>query len=215
MPETQEKKKTRALKIVDILSQEYPGAKCHLNFKNPFQLLISTILAAQCPDVVINEIMDELYKKYKTPKDFADAKPATLENEFRRINFYRNKTKSVQNCCKELIEKHGGKVPRTIEELTALPGVGRKTANVVLGNCFGVPAIMTDTHVIRVSQRLGLTENDLGDKVETDLLKIIPPEKRTKYSLVISEHGRQLCKARKPACPDCAVNSLCPSNGKV
>lgn len=215
MPESIDKKTTRASRIIDKLSREYPDAACHLNFKNPFQLLISTILAAQCPDVTVNKVMDELYKKYKSPSDFVNAKPSLLENEFKTINFYRNKTKSVQNCSRALLEKHGGKVPRTMEELTSLPGVGRKTANVILGNCFGVSAIMTDTHVIRLSQRLGLTDNNNPDKIEADLVKIIPEEKQTLYSHIIGEHGRNICKAKKPLCPECVINTLCPSNGKV
>ena len=215
MPESQEKKKTRSSRIIDILSREYPDAGCHLHFKNPFQLLISTILAAQCTDERVNIVMDELYKKYKTPADFANVPSATLEKELSSINFYRNKTKSVQNCSKGIVEKFGGKVPQTMEELTSLAGVGRKTANVILGNCFGKPAIMTDTHLNRVSQRLGLTDNDNPEKIESDLVKIIPDEKQTLYSHVIGEHGRHICKAKKPLCPECVINSLCPSNGKV
>jgi endonuclease-3 len=215
MPESNVKKNTRALKIIDILSREYPGAGCHLHFINPFQLLISTILAAQCTDERVNMVMDELYKKYKTPADFVNASQVKLEKEFGSINFYRNKTKSVQNCSRAVAENFGGEVPKTMDELTSLPGVGRKTANVILGNCFGVPAIMTDTHLNRVSQRLGLTDNDNPDKIESDLVRIIPGEKQTLYSHVIGEHGRSICKAKKPLCPGCVINTLCPSNGKV
>lgn len=215
MPEPIKNKTVRAKKIYDILLAEYPDAKCHLNFKSPFQLLISTLLAAQCTDIRVNAVMDELYKKYKTPKDFLSLKPEALENELKSINFYRNKTKSVINCCKALIEKHGGKVPHTMDELTELAGVGRKTANVVLGNCFGQPAIMTDTHLNRVSQRLGLVDTDVPEKIEAELKAIIPPEKQTRYSHIIGEHGRQICKAKKPNCTECVVNKLCPSAGKI
>lgn len=215
MPESQEKKKSRALKIIDLLEREYPDAACHLHFKNPFQLLISTILAAQSTDVGVNKVMDELYKKYKSPADFVSAKPEVLEKEFSSINFYRNKTKSVINCSKSLVEKYGGEVPKTMAELTSLAGVGRKTANVVLGNCFGVPAIMTDTHLIRVSQRLGLVDTDKPDKIEAELVEIIPEKKQVKFSHIIGEHGRQICKARKPLCDECVINKLCPSAFKV
>jgi len=215
MPESIKKKTSRAGKITSMLEAEFPGAKCRLDFKNPFQLLISTILAAQCTDVSVNLVMGELYKKYKSPIDFADANPAVLEKELSRINFYRNKTKSVINSCKTLAEKHNGDVPRTMDELTALASVGRKTANVVLGNCFGIPAIMTDTHLIRVSQRLGLVDTDVPDKIEMELKKIVPDEKQVKFSHIIGEHGRQICKARKPLCNECVIGKLCPSCGKV
>ncbi len=215
MPESIEKKKSRALKIFDALECEYPNAACHLHFKNPFQLLISTILAAQSTDAGVNKVMDELYKKYKSPADFANVKPEVLEKELSSINFYRNKTKSVLNCSKALIEKFGGEVPRTMDELVSLAGVGRKTANVVLGNCFGVPAIMTDTHLIRVTQRLGLADTDVPDKIEAELKAIIPDNKQVKFSHIIGEHGRQICKARKPLCDECVINKLCPSAFKV
>ncbi len=215
MTESQTQKKTRVAKIYDKLLAEYPNAKCHLNFQNPFQLLISTLLAAQCTDVRVNTVMDELYKKYKTPKDFLKIKPTELEKELSSINFYRNKTKSVISCCKTLVDKFGGEVPHTMEELTELAGVGRKTANVVLGNCFGMPAITTDTHLNRVSQRLGLVDSDVPEKIEMELKEIIPPENQMKFSHVIGEHGRQICKAKKPMCAECVVNKLCPSAFKV
>jgi endonuclease-3 len=211
MEETIIQKKKRALKIFNIMITEYPDAKCHLNYKNPFQLLISTILAAQCTDERVNHVMDNLYKKYKTPSDIAKANSSQLEKELNSINFYRNKTKSIQNCCRMIVDDFGGKVPQTMEELTKLAGVGRKSANVVLGNCFGQPAIMTDTHVIRVSQRLGLAESDKPDKLEMELKAIIPDENQTKYSLTIGEHGRQICKAKKPLCLECVINKYCPS----
>jgi endonuclease-3 len=215
MAESLKNKTTRAKKIYDMLLAEYPDAKCHLNFENPFQLLISTILAAQCTDDRVNATMGPLYKKYKTPQDILKVKPEELEKELSSINFYRNKTKSVINTSKALVEKHGGKVPKTMEELTALAGVGRKTANVVLGNAYGMPAITTDTHLNRVTQRLGLVDTDVPDKIEAELKEIIPPDIQMKFSHVIGEHGRQICKAKKPFCAECVVNKLCPSAFKV
>jgi endonuclease-3 len=215
MSESGTNKKSRASKIFGILEAEYPDAKCHLNYQNAFQLLVSTILAAQCTDERVNMVMGPLYKKYKTPQDILNAKPEALEKELSSINFYRNKTKSVINASKALVEKHGGKVPKTMEELTELAGVGRKTANVVLGNVFGVPAIMTDTHLNRVTQRLGLADTDVPDKIEMELKEIISPNKQVKFSHIIGEHGRQICKAKKPLCSECAVNKLCPSAFKV
>jgi endonuclease-3 len=163
----------------------------------------------------VNKVTDELYKKYKSPADLANASLQVLEKELSSINFYRNKTKSVLNCSKSLVEKFGGEVPRTIDELTSLAGVRRKTANVVLGNCFGVPAIMTDTHLNRVSQRLELVDTNVPDKIEDELKAIIPEPKQTKFSHIIGEHGRQICKAKKPLCGECVINKLCPSAGKV
>jgi endonuclease-3 len=214
MAETAKNIKTRALKILDILTNQYPEAGCHLEYSNPFQLLISTLLAAQCTDERVNAVMIPLYQKYKTPSDFLKLKPEELENELRSINFYRNKTKSVLNCCKALVEKYNGEVPKTMDELTELAGVGRKTANVVLGNCFGMPAIMTDTHLIRVSTRLGLTENETPEKIEMDLKEIIPDNRQVKFSHVIGQHGRTICKARRPLCEECVVSKLCPNRGK-
>ncbi len=215
MSETLAQKKAIAGKIYDILLSEYPDAKCHLSFQNPFQLLISTMLAAQCTDERVNIVMGELYKKYKVPQDFLDVKPTQLEKELNSINFYRNKTKSVINTSKSLVKDFQGNVPKTMDELTSLAGVGRKTANVVLGNAFGMPAITTDTHLNRVTQRLGLAERDSPDKIEAELKEIVPPKNQMKFSHVIGEHGRQICKARKPMCADCAVNKLCPSAFKV
>jgi len=160
-------------------------------------------------------VMDELYKKYKTPADFVKVSSSQLEKELSKITFYRNKTKSVKACCKMLADDFGGKVPQTMEELTKLPGVGRKSANVVLGNCFGKPAIITDTHVIRLSQRLGLAESDKGNPIEMELVEIIPEEKQTRFSLLLGEHGREVCKAKKPLCPECVVNKLCPYPDKT
>lgn len=215
MTETIAQKKARVLKIFALLEKEYPNAGCHLDYKNPFQLLISTLLAAQCTDVRVNEVMTPLYKKYKKPQDFLDVKPEVLEKELSSINFYRNKTKSVINCCRTLVEEYNGEVPKTMEQLVKLAGVGRKTANVVLGNCFGMPAIMTDTHLNRVSQRLGLVDSDNPEKIEMELKQIVPDDKQVRYSHLIGEHGRQICKARKPLHDECVVCDLCPSCGKI
>jgi endonuclease-3 len=215
MPETIKNKSTRALKILEIFSSEYPDAGCHLDYNNPFELLISTLLAAQCTDERVNAVMIPLYKKYKTPADFLQFTQAELEQELRSINFYRNKTKSVLSCCTALVNDHNGEVPRTMDELTKLAGVGRKTANVVLGNCFDEPAIMTDTHLNRVSQRLGLTDNDKPEKIEMELKEIIPDNMQVKYSHVIGQHGRTICKAKKPLCGECVVCELCPSCNKI
>lgn len=213
MNESAARKKTRAKKILDLLENEYPDAGCHLDYEDPFQLLISTLLAAQCTDERVNMVMVPLYKKYKTPGDFLKLSQAELEEKLRSINFYRNKSKSVLACCRSLVEEHDGRVPRTMDELVKLAGVGRKTANVVLGNCFGEPAVMTDTHLNRVSQRLGLTDSDKPEKIEYELKEIIPDERQVKYSHVIGQHGRSVCKARKPLCEECVVCSLCPSCG--
>lgn len=215
MPESQKQKKLRTAKIYDILLREYPDVKCHLDFENPFQLLISTLLAAQCTDARINAVMGPLYKKYKTPQDFLNIKPKELEKELSSINFYRNKTKSVINTSKSLVENFGGKVPETMEELISLAGVGRKTANVVLGNCFGQPAIATDTHLNRVSLRLGFVDSEIPEKIEMELKEIVPPENQMMFTRLIGEHGRIICKARKPLCEECALNALCPSAFKV
>jgi endonuclease III len=210
--ESIEAKKKRAAKIADILASEYHGAKVHLDFENPFQLLISTILAAQCTDALVNKVMGPLYKKkYKGPKDFLKVSEEEIQKDIYPITFYRNKSRSVKKCCRQLVEEFKGEVPDNMKDLMSLGGVGRKTANVILANCFGKQAIITDTHVIRLSQRLDLTQNEIGDKIEQDLLKIIPEEKQTVFSHTLSEHGRQICKARKPKCPICVINALCPS----
>lgn len=214
MAESLKQKQSRALKILGLLEAEYPNAGCRLNYENPFQLLISTILAAQCTDDRVNMVMGPLFKKYKTPVDFLQVKPAELEKELSSINFFRNKTKSVINCCRTLMEKHKGDVPETMEELVELAGVGRKTANVVLGNCFGSPAIMTDTHLMRVSTRLGLSEQDKPEKIEIELKEIIPDNVQVKYSHLIGEHGRIICNARKPLCSNCLINKLCPGKNE-
>jgi endonuclease-3 len=201
----------RAKKLLAILESTYPDARVTLDYKNPFQLLIATILAAQCTDERVNQVTKHLFKKYRTPHDFATANPAELEEAIRPTGFYRNKTKSIIGCCKRLVEKHGGQVPKTMEELIQLPGVWRKTANILLGNAFGMnEGIAVDTHVTRVSNRLGLAQSDKQDKIEQQLCRVIPRDKWTLITHLLIFHGRTICKAQRPACPHCPVHHLCP-----
>ena len=201
----------RAKKIVSILESSYPDARVTLDFKNPFQLLIATILAAQCTDERVNQVTKGLFKHYPTPKAFAEADPAELEEAIRSTGFYRNKARSIIGCCKRLVEAYGGQVPRTMEDLISLPGVWRKTANIVLGNAFGITeGIAVDTHVTRVANRLGLADSDKQDEIEQQLCRIIPREKWTLITHLLIFHGRTICKAQRPDCPRCPVRRLCP-----
>ena len=199
--------------IIKRLNRAYPDARYELNFDNPLQLLVGTILAAQCTDVKVNQVTPALFKKYPNARAYADADVNELAQDLKQISFYNNKAKSIQGACKGLVEKHGGEVPRTMEELVQLPGVGRKTANVILGNAFGVPGITVDTHVGRLSRRLGLTENDDPVKVEFDLMAVIPERDWTIFSHRLIFHGRQVCHARKPNCGGCGLAKLCPKIG--
>src|SRR5579862_4122431 len=206
----------RVAAILAGLDAAYPNATCELNFSNAFQLLIATILSAQCTDVRVNMVTKELFQKYKTPKDFAYASPAELEKEIRPTGFFRNKTKSIMGASKGLIEKFGGEVPRTMEEILTLPGVARKTGNVVLGTAYGIASgVVVDTHVMRLSQRLDLTRNNEPKKIEQDLMKIIPQGKWIQFSHQLIWHGRRVCVARKPKCVDCNLESLCYSKDKT
>lgn len=205
---------SRAKKILAILEKAYPDARIMLNFKNPLELLIATILAAQCTDERVNQVTPILFKKYKSAKDFAKADPRELEAIIRPTGFFHAKARAIIHCCQQLVQTFGGRVPETMEELTTLPGVGRKTANVVLGNAFGIPGIVVDTHVRRVSQRLGLAHSDDPDKIEEELSKQIPKPKWTQASHVLTFHGRRICTARNPRCPQCPVEALCPWPGK-
>ena len=210
-------KKISASEIIKRLSSEYPEVKCHLEFKNAFQLIVSTVLAAQCTDVRVNMVMVPLYKtKYKKPADIIkDGENAFREN-IKSINFFNNKAKAVLSICKTLVEKYKGEVPGTMEELTSLAGVGRKSASVVLGNCFGKKdVIIVDTHLKRVSARLGLIESDNPDKIEIELKEIIPGDEQFYFSMRIGEHGRQICKAKKPECERCFLNDICPYRSSV
>jgi endonuclease-3 len=209
--EGSDSKKKRVNSIISLFHKEYPNPKCHLNFTNPLELLIATILSAQCTDAMVNQVTKELFKKYKTAKDYADAHQEELENDIRSTGFYRNKAKAVIGCCKRLVESYGGKVPASMEKLTELDGVGRKTANVVLGNAFGIPGIIVDTHVKRLTGRLGLSDKSDPDKLEADLMELVPKQEWTYFSHALSDHGRLICHARKPLCPRCKINHLCPS----
>ena len=205
----------RVAELVRIFPEVYPGAHCELNFKNPLQLLIATILSAQCTDKRVNMVTPALFAKYTAAADFARAPKAQLERAIQPTGFFRNKTKSIQGAAKALVEKHGGKVPNTMAQLRELPGVGRKTANVVLGNAFGVDeGIVVDTHVIRLSQRLRLTKHNDPEKIEQDLMKLVPREHWTNWSHWLIWHGRRRCFARRPDCHHCEIFRLCPS-GKI
>ncbi len=202
-------KKDKAKRILDTLSKEFPDPETALDAKNPLELLIATILSAQCTDARVNLTTPALFKKFKSAKDYAGAKQAELEEYLKSINFFRNKTKSIQNCCKAVAEEFSGKVPSTVEELTSLAGVGRKTANIILGNAFGIEALAVDTHVKRVATRLGLTTNTNPDKIEFDLTDIIPEKMWTKATHLLIFHGRKTCNAKKPLCDECKLREIC------
>lgn len=206
----------RVAAILAKLDEAYPGVSCALNHENPFQLLISTILSAQCTDVRVNEVTKTLYPKYPTPEAFAYANPSELEQDIRPTGFFRNKTKSVIGASKKIVAEFGGKVPRTMEELLTLPGVARKTANVVLGSGFGIAVgVVVDTHVIRLSNRLDLTRNSDPKKIEQDLMAVIPRDKWILFSHQLIWHGRRVCVARKPRCAECNLEHLCRSKDKT
>ena len=209
------KTRERVVQLIDAFPQVYPGARCELDFRNPLELLVATILSAQCTDKRVNMVTPALFKKYPTAKDYASAPQASLEKAIKSTGFFRNKAKSIRAAMRTIADKHSGKVPDTMEELRALPGVGRKTANVVLGNAFGKnEGIVVDTHVARLSQRLGLTKQKDADKIERDLMKLVPREHWTDWSHWLIWHGRRRCFARKPDCNQCEVFRLCPS-GKL
>jgi len=205
----------RATAINEALAGAHPDARVMLDHRNALELLVATILAAQCTDKKVNEVTPALFKRYRTAEDFARADPAELEAMIRPTGFFRQKTKSILAASRDIVEQFGGRVPDTIEDLTRLHGVGRKTANVVLGAIFGQPAIIVDTHFRRVAGRLGLTASDDPDDIERDVQKILPAEEWTAFSHRITFHGRRVCFARKPNCPGCVVNHLCPSAFKV
>lgn len=201
-------------KVMARLKGEYPDARTELNWESPLELLVATMLSAQTTDVRVNMVTEELFERYRTAADYAGADPAQLEGDIRPTGFYRNKARALQGMARALLEHHGGEVPRTMAELVALPGVGRKTANVVLGNAFGVDeGVVVDTHVRRVSGRLGLTEENDPEKIEQDLLPLIPEGERTHFSHLLIVHGRRVCKARAPDCPNCVLNDVCPKLG--
>ena len=213
MTETPVQKKSRVQEIQSVLKKSYPSAKCSLDFTNPLELLVATILSAQCTDVRVNQVTQTLFKKYRTASDYAQAKLSALEQEIHSTGFYKNKTKSIINCCKAIVERYGGKVPNRMEDLVQLAGVGRKTANVILGNAYGIPGIVVDTHVRRLSMRLGLTTNTDPDKIEQDLMSLFPQKDWTWISHALIHHGRVCCTAKKPNCPQCPLEQLCPKIG--
>src|SRR5262249_50691576 len=203
----------RTQKITHALRQTYPQATCALNHASPFELLIATILSAQCTDERVNIVTAELFRKYRKPEDYFAVQRAELERDINSVTFFRNKARSIQEAARLLVEKHRGQVPETLEELVQLPGVGRKTANVVLGTAFGIPTgIVVDTHVSRLSQRLGITKNKTPEKIETDLMELLPKKEWIDFSHRMIWHGRRVCNARKPACETCSLESLCPSS---
>ena len=202
--------------VIARLKEAYPEARTELLWEDPLQLLIATILSAQSTDVRVNQITGGLFHRYRTAEDYAEADLLVLEEEIRSVGFFRNKARSIKNMARALAEEHGGEVPRTMEELVRLPGVGRKTANVVLGNAFSVNiGVVVDTHVRRVSRRLGLTEHQDPEKIERDLLEMVSEEERALFSHLLIFHGRRVCKSRKPNCSGCVLNDVCPSAFEV
>jgi endonuclease-3 len=202
--------------VIARLKEAYPDARTELNWEDPLQLLVATILSAQSTDVRVNQVTRRLFEKYRTAEDYAEAELELLEEEIRSVGFFRNKARSIKGMARALVEEHEGEVPRTMEELVLLPGVGRKTANVVLGNAFSVnEGVVVDTHVRRVSGRLGLTRHQDPEKIERDLLGIVPEEERALFSHLLIFHGRRVCKSRNPDCPGCVLNHICPSAMRV
>jgi endonuclease III len=202
--------------VIPCLKEAYPDASTELVWEDPLQLLVATMLSAQSTDVRVNEVTKGLFPKYRTAEDYAEADLNRLEEEIRSVGFFRNKARSIKSMTRALVEEHEGEVPRTMGELVALPGVGRKTANVVLGNAFGVDeGVVVDTHVRRLSNRLDLSKENEPEKIERDLLEIVPEEERTLFSHLLIFHGRRVCKSRKPDCPNCVLNHVCPSAFRV
>ncbi len=203
----------RVRPIIRKLKKRYPDAKCSLNYRSPLQLLVATILSAQCTDARVNQVTKTLFKKYKTAKDYANANPEELEREIQSTGFFRNKTKSIVGMAQALVSDHGSKVPSTMAELVQLPGVGRKTANVVLGNAFGIDeGVVVDTHVTRISNRLAFTSNKDAVKIERDLIDLVPKTEWTLLPHLFIHHGREICRARSPRCEMCPISDLCPSS---
>ena len=210
--ESQAAKRERLGEIIAGLQRTYPDAHCELNYRSPLQLMVATILSAQCTDKQVNIVTRDLFKKYRKAADYAAAPLEELQNDIRRIGLFRNKAKSIQNACRALVENHNGKVPQTMPELVALAGVGRKTANVILGNAFNInEGVVVDTHVARLCDRLKITSAKMPEKIEKDLVKLVPREHWTLFSHWIIWHGRRRCNARKPDCPNCEIRELCPS----
>jgi endonuclease III len=215
MRETVASKRARARKILQALRRAYPDAKIALAFSNPYELLVATILSAQCTDERVNMVTPELFRRYPSARELARANPARLETEIRSTGFYRAKTRSLLGMAQAVVERHGGEVPREREALVELPGVGLKTANVVIGNAFGGDALAVDTHVFRVSQRLGLARSDDAEEIHDQLVATLPRGRLTQATHLLIIHGRRTCAARKPLCPGCPVRALCPWPGKT
>lgn len=204
--------KDRIPKVIELLGKEYPDAKIALNYTNPLELLVATILSAQCTDERVNMVTKTLFKKYIRAEDYSNADLHELEQVVRSTGFYRNKARNIKRCCQVLVERYGSQVPKTMNELLELPGVARKTANIVLSNAYDIiEGIAVDTHVHRVSRRLGLTENKDSNKIESDLMRIVPKTYWKTISDLLILHGRRICKAKKPKCGECVLNKLCPS----
>jgi endonuclease-3 len=207
--------KTRLKSILARMEKAHPDAKLDLDFKNPLELLIALILAAQARDDLVNQITPKLFQAHRRAADYAATPAETLEIEIGKLNFYRNKARSIHNCANQLVARFGGRVPDDLEDLLSLPGVGRKTANIILGNAFGRQTIGVDTHVMRLAQRLGLSKASDPDDIEMDLLKIVPEKKRVRFCHLMQYHGRRVCVAKKPKCPQCVINALCPYPAKT
>jgi len=212
LSESKEILKQKVLKIIDLLENEHPDAKIALKFSNPLELLVATILAAQCTDERVNQVTRSLFKKYRTAEDYVNADLSTLEQDIKPTGFYKKKAKRLKEVCRILVEKFNSEVPRSMEELISLPGVARKTANIVLSNAYGInEGIIVDTHVFRLARRLGLTEGKTREKVEKDLMEIVPRDKWGRIADLLIFHGRRVCNARRPKCKICVLNTLCPS----
>jgi len=213
--ESFDEKKRRAARIARRLARAHPDAQCALHFETPFQLLVATILSAQCTDAMVNRVTPELFRRWGTPEKLAAADPREVEALVRPTGFFRQKAKSIQSTAQDIVARFGGEVPRTLAELTTLRGVARKTANVVLGNCFGVPGLTVDTHMTRVNQRLRLARESDPVKIERELMALLPPREWTAYSHRVIQHGREVCLARRPLCPGCALRPDCPWPGSL
>jgi endonuclease-3 len=207
-------KKTRAAEIIKRLKKEYPDAHCALNHTNAFELLVATILSAQCTDERVNIVTANLFRKYRQPQDYLEVVQEELERDIHSTGFFRNKAKNIQGACQKIVENFSGEIPQTMDELLSLNGVARKTANVVLGNAFNIPSgVVVDTHVSRLSQRLGLTENTVPEKIENDLQELVPQKNWIMFPHWLISHGRRICQARKPKCDECVLNDICPKIG--
>ncbi|MBI2871218.1 MAG: endonuclease III [Candidatus Omnitrophica bacterium] len=207
--------KARVRTVVLRLTKAYPRAHCTLDYRNPLELMVATILSAQCTDERVNKVTPALFKKYRSAQDYAAALPAELEKDIRSTGFYRSKAKSIRLACSDIAKKYAGRIPDQLGDLVELHGIGRKTANVILGNAYGIPGMVVDTHVKRLANRLGFTQHKDPVKIEFDLMQLIPKERWTQFSHVLIQHGRRCCTARRPDCPHCPVGKWCPSNGKV